>query len=781
MEDFRKGSSILAGNGLMFTHHRLMLFSFRHLLAGCIALFSGFTASAQSAGFYSRDTIQVIEINFSQPNWDFLMDTAKYGAEGYTLAAQVKVNGVIFDSVGVKYKGNSSFDSTRAKNPLHIKLNYVHNNANYLGYDDIKLSNCYSDPTWVREVLAYDILGNYMHSPKCNFARVFINGTYYGIYTSSESIEKSFLSTHFYSSDNSFFKCNPVSVVSGQVPNLLYLGQDSANYYSRYEIQSNIAWKDLIHLCDTLNNAFAHIEKILDIDRAIWMLAFNNVTVNLDSYTGAYAQNYYLYRDDNRRFDPVVWDLNMSFGGFTNTGTGILNVTSMQQMTPLLHASYGARPLIVKILADTTYSKMYIAHMRTITNEFFANGLYQTEAQSLQALIDSSVQAETYGLYSYSQFQSAIGTTIGSVPGLSTLMGPRATYLASTPEFQQTPPVIAVPGASPSAPAVNDTVWITSTITGASTCWLGYRDQQSKAFTKVRMYDDGLHHDGAAGDNNYGGYFIASSALMQYYVYAQNATAGMFSPERAEHEFYSLQVAVQTASAGEVVINEFLADNVNDAVDEAGQHEDWIELYNRTGTPLSLFGLYLSDDINNLFKYPFPENTVIPAYGYLVLWADEDNSTGSYLHCNFKLAAGGEAILLSNAASVILDTIAFGQQVTDISMARCPNGTGSFAAASPTTFGSQNCPNGVEESDAANAVIRVFPNPARDQAVLLALHAGAAYAELLNTNGQLAGQASFDGDRAELDLSSLAQGLYLARVLDKEKQVIGTIRLAVSR
>ncbi|TND07866.1 MAG: spore coat protein CotH [Bacteroidetes bacterium] len=738
-----------------------------------------FTAAAQ-ADFYARDTIQVIEITLTQPDWDYRMDTAKYGAEGYLLAAQVKVNGVIYDSAGVKYKGNSSFDSTRVKNPLHIKLDYIHANANYLGYDDIKLSNGFSDPSSIREVLAYDILGNYMHAPKCNFARVFINGIYYGIYSSAESIEKNFLSTHFYSSENSFFKCNPANVISGQIPNLLYLGTDSANYYSRYEIESAVAWNDLIQLCDTLNNASAYIHKIMDVDRALWMLAYNNVTVNLDSYSGAFAQNYYLYRDGNRRFNPVIWDLNMCFGSFTNTGSGILSVSGMQQMSPMLHSTNGARPLIMKLLADTTYQKMYIAHMRTITSEFFANGAYQTLGQNLQTVVDSSVQAENYGLYTYAQFQQAMNTTIGNIPGITTLMGTRATYLASTSEFQQAPPAISTVTASPSAPASNDTIWITALVTNTTNAWLGYRDQVSKPFTRVAMYDDGLHHDGTAGDNIYGAYMTATSALMQYYIYAQNAAAGMFSPERAEHEFYSIQVAVQTASAGEVVINEFLADNVADAVDESGQHEDWIELYNRTPAPLSLFGLYLSDDINNLFKYAFPENTVIPGNGYLIVWADEDNSTGSYLHCNFKLSSGGEAILLSNAASVILDTIAFNQQYPDISTGRCPNGTGAFVTAPPTTFGTMNCPNSIEEQT-AGGVLKVYPNPASSSAVVFCTAPGHDYAELINVNGQVISRLDFENENLRFDLSGAAEGLYLVRVFSTDGHLLGTSKIAVAR
>lgn len=54
------------------------------------------------------------------------------------------------------------------------------------------------------------------------------------------------------------------------------------------------------------------------------------------------------------------------------------------------------------------------------------------------------------------------------------------------------------------------------------------------------MYDDGLHNDGNANDQVYGLSFTMGSDYAQYYVYTENADAGLFMPARAEHEFYSL-------------------------------------------------------------------------------------------------------------------------------------------------------------------------------------------------------------------------------------------------
>lgn len=68
-----------------------------------------------------------------------------------------------------------------------------------------------------------------------------------------------------------------------------------------------------------------------------------------------------------------------------------------------------------------------------------------------------------------------------------------------------------------------------------------------------------------------------SGNQMQYYVYAENATAGIFSAERAEHEFYELKI-LQNPIAGQIVINEFLAKNKSDVRNEFHLYEDWIEL-----------------------------------------------------------------------------------------------------------------------------------------------------------------------------------------------------------
>ena len=73
-------------------------------------------------GLYDSTSITKIEIVFSQSNWDYMLDTAKAGSEGYIMSQTVTINGTSFDSVGVKYKGNSTYQPNQTKNPWHIEL-----------------------------------------------------------------------------------------------------------------------------------------------------------------------------------------------------------------------------------------------------------------------------------------------------------------------------------------------------------------------------------------------------------------------------------------------------------------------------------------------------------------------------------------------------------------------------------------------------------------------------------------------------------------------------------
>jgi len=697
--------------------------------------------------FYNTSSIQKIEVQFSQPNWDYMLDTAKMSKEGYLMAQWVKINGVMLDSVGVKYKGNSSFDSTYAKNPVHIELD-TYKNHSYQGFQDIKLGNGYSDPSMIREVLAYDILKNYMHCPRANFAQLYINGKYIGVYSNAENIGKKFCSDHFTTSNDAFVKCNPIVLpTTNTKSNLRYIPlADSSGYYNYYEIKSKYGWNKLKDLCDSVTNNANSIPNVMDLDRSIWMLAFNNTIINLDSYSGAFCQNYYLYKDPTSRFSPIIWDLNMSFAGFPHLGASnssmvSLTIPQLQQLATNIHSTDQYWPLIKNIMSNAQYKRMYIAHMRTIMNEMFVSNYYSTTAAQLQSVIDTAMQSDINKFYSYPQFQNGMNANVSvgsySVPGISTLMSARIPYLQSTADFTYTAPTITS-ATTANTPSLNSAVTITANVTNANTngVYLGYRQSLTAKFVRVLMYDDGLHNDGGSSDNVFGTTFTLTAASAQYYIYAENNNAGIFSPERAEHEFYTL-VGVQTAGVGQVKINEFVADNLTGTQNELLANEDWVELYNTTASPLELGGLYLTDDYLTPNKFIFPINTVIQPNSHLIVWADENASTASYVHANFKLLSTGEKLMLSTSAGAVLDSITFGPQLTDKSMSRCPDGIGTFSVGTSPTFKLANCTIGINELNNGASQVDIFPNPTNNYLVVRVSARENQKLEVTNAIGQV--------------------------------------------
>jgi len=746
--------------------------SIKLIMAGLI-MFS-MNMNAQET-FYDISTIQQIEISFSQSNWDFIMDTAKAGSGSYLMAEWVKINGVQYDSAGVKYKGSSSYDPDFAKNPMHISLDEFKNQS-YQGITSIKLANFYGDPSMIREPLAYSILSNYMDCPRSNFAMLTVNGSYLGLYSNDESVNKKFCSTHFYSSGNTFIKGSPVLPGPYSKSNLKYISADSSDYFGKYELESDFGWNDLTELCNVVTNEPSGLSTTLDIDRALWMLAFNNVLVNLDSYSGWFAQNHYLYKDKTGHYNPVIWDLNMAFGGFPfagtqNGGSAALNVEEMKEMTPLLHDNHSDWPLIFTILSNPQWKRMYIAHMRTIINENFANGEYFGTASNMIVMISNSVMLDQNKFFTYDQFLESMTTDIpfGSyvIPGIQNLMDARAPYLLATGIFSDAPPVIENVVSIPSQPYLGDNVIINATVTGSGqlNVLLGVRHDKEEKFILSEMYDDGNHNDGNAGDHVYGNSFPMTSLTAHYYIYAEidevNLFAACFSPERAEHEFYTVIAVIPTAQPGDVVINEFLARNTNDTVNEYGNHEDWIELINLTSEPVSLYGLYLSDDYENPDKYGFPENTLIQSYDYITIWADEEDTASGFLHANFKLSGDGEHLMLSNGAGMVLDSLTFGAQQPDISWGRCPDGTGIFQELALPTYGFENyCPDGFADLFSPLTHVKIIPNPVHDRFSLIVDNQNGASFEMINNSGQSVFSRMIGSAIETFDIQDVSPGLY---------------------
>jgi hypothetical protein len=222
------------------------------------------------------------------------------------------------------------------------------------------------------------------------------------------------------------------------------------------------------------------------------------------------------------------------------------------------------------------------------------------------------------------------------------------------------------------------------------------------------------------------------------------------------------------------VINELLAQNETDVTNEFHLHEDWIEILNRTNTPFSLSNCFISDEDDEPWKFAFPENAVVPANGYLIVWADNMNMlSGDQIHANFTLDEDGDEVYLTRNSGMQIDRIAFGEQRTDVSFARCPDGHGPFTEREFPSYASQNCIVGVEEYQSGTGTLQVFPNPSRDIIHIRNRGTEVKTLSILDITGKLIIEAAVKKEETlSIDASQWNNGLYILKTTNNESKKI---------
>ena len=109
-----------------------------------------------------------------------------------------------------------------------------------------------------------------------------------------------------------------------------------------------------------------------------------------------------------------------------------------------------------------------------------------------------------------------------------------------------------------------------------------------------------------------------------------------------------------------VRINEFVAINATGLEDKDGDRTDWVELYHGGHEFISLRGWFLTDDLDDLRKWSFPNHSGIAGQGYAIVFASgkDDNSIFSnHAHTSFSLSGKGGFLALVRPDGEIADEV----------------------------------------------------------------------------------------------------------------------------
>lgn len=674
-------------------------------------------------GLYDSAIVRSVYLDFPQTNYWTLL-TNNYASKT-DLPATMTVDGVLYDSVGVRFKGQTSYSMvTTQKKSFNISVDYAREDQTLMGYQTLNLNNWFGDPSAMREVFFQHQIRRHIPAAKSNFVNLYINGQNWGLYPNIQQLNKDFLEEWFFSNDGANWRADTDTPTGGPGPGggpswgdgtaaLNNLGTDTTQYKKYYTLKSSDIdnpWNHLAAGCQALNlTSMADLPNVLpnyfDIDRTLWHLASEIAFADDDSYVYKGKMDYYVYYEpETGRLTPLEYDGNSVLGGMNINWGAFYNETKVNY------------PLLNRILAVPMWRQRYLAHLRTIIEEELNPATCNAILDNYRTMITPFIQADPKKLYTYTQFNS-------DVESLKTRINTRRTNLLNNAEVKQVAPTIAsaeyrnAAGQAWEKPFAGETTTVTAQVSSPDGIFgvnLFYSTQLTGNFTPVKMEDDGLHSDGAAGDGVYGATIpgqIAGTFVRFYIEAVANTTArsAAYLPVGAEHDVFIYQVQAQAVANATVAINEVMASNSMTIQDPEGDYEDWIELFNMTSSPVDLSGYYLTDNPANLPKYQIPAGVSIPANGYLIFWADEDGTDGP-THCNFKLSASGELVYLLDPALNMVDSVTFGQQQTDMGYARVPNGTGPFVIQAATP-GDNNILVGTDEAGFESVGLFLQPNP----------------------------------------------------------------------
>ena len=237
-----------------------------------------------------------------------------------------------------------------------------------------------------------------------------------------------------------------------------------------------------------------NLPSLLNIDQVLWQLAVSNVFMDDDGYIHK-GGDYTIYQDVKGRFHLVPHDNNESIRFGREGRGGALAVEApavgrggiwkmewhlLWRMTAMQRAR-----LFSDCFPTQSGVPRYLAHVRTVINEWLDWGVLGPIVNEYQELIDAEVQQDDKKLYSYQDFAT------NSPADLERFVTQRREYLRNHPELNKpSPQITTVELGSGTSPVANQPVSVKATLDkslAADSVFLYYSDDRYAVFNQVLM------------------------------------------------------------------------------------------------------------------------------------------------------------------------------------------------------------------------------------------------------------------------------------------------------
>jgi spore coat protein H len=377
----------------------------KRVLTGVVAILLSVPAFSQNT-LFDDTRLSSIHITISPDSLAVLYDSIL--SDHYYMAGFIfddNVNRDTLENIGFRLRGNTSRYS--AKKSFKISFNEYAPGRKYQGVKKINLNGEHNDPTMIREKLYYDLWKKAgMVVRRTNFVKVYINGSYYGLYTNLEEMEKEWLSRVYPDNGGNLYKCTyPADLVYHGPEQQTYkdLQNGTATDGRVYDLQTNKSQDDyarLVTLITALNQqpggTFpSDIAEILNVDHTLKAFALDVATGNWDNYSFN-KNNFYLYDNPvDSTFDFITYDPDNTFGvdwfGIDWATRDCRNW--INKSMPL--------PLAQKLLAVPAFFDRYKLYLDTIANTVINPDFVFPRIDAMKQLIQQAAIEDMYRTYDY--------------------------------------------------------------------------------------------------------------------------------------------------------------------------------------------------------------------------------------------------------------------------------------------------------------------------------------------------------------------------------------------
>ena len=335
---------------------------------------SGETETGESilSEFYKPDDVQSVHLKIAEPDRQQMLEALP---ERIYVPGQFRWRDTVIEEVGVRFKGNSSSNPHQNhKRSYLIRFNKYRKKQRFLGlrrasFDNgIQFGSVFSEPI-ITEIL--QDLGIRTH--RANYARLYVNDEYQGVYVNVERIDQSFIDRVLPDPDGSLYKVDE----GGAGGNLQWVGENPSVYRKTFEAQANSSRQErarLLQFIRMINQAKpeeirARLESDLELEDFLQTTAVLLLAGAFDQLTGWNPHNYYLYRDGiSNRWRYLPWDLDV---GFSEVAFGRVHVLADWNAAWPVPATGAPNPLLERIIADPQLLDRYRQHARAILEKYF--------------------------------------------------------------------------------------------------------------------------------------------------------------------------------------------------------------------------------------------------------------------------------------------------------------------------------------------------------------------------------------------------------------------------